>query len=150
MFYPNSEMSHANRASQKVWFWNCKLEVSQQNQNNIGQQVCHFSVANTRDAEQILSYAAREHSYSLCNSGTTGCTCDSYVGWVTVNGWAAQRLVTVCVHLLKKCFVCVSPAQFCPCFLQLISGEVGASLSQELHNFLVPKLVIWHVTIKYN
>lgn len=32
-----------------------------------------------------------------------------------------------------------SPAQFCACFIQFFSGEMSSSLSQQLHNFPVPK-----------
>lgn len=40
----------------------------------------------------------------------------------------------------KFATVYVSPAEFCSCFIQFVSGEVGSSLSQQLHNILVPKL----------
>lgn len=104
---------------------------------NRGHRVCGIP-ADTSDANQIQSYAARGHSYSLRNSGATGCTGVSYAGWVTVDG---SELATVYVcDCLKTCFLCVSPAQLCSCFLQLVSGEVGPSLSQQLHNILVPEL----------
>lgn len=113
---------------------------------NRGHRVCCIP-ADTSDAKQIWSYAARGHSYGLCNSGATGCTGVSYAGWVTVDGC---ELATVYVHdCLKTCFLCVSPAQLCSCFLELVSGEVGPSLSQQLHNILVPELVRGHAMKSY-
>lgn len=76
--------------------WSC---LNNNNNNNGGQQVCHIP-ASLRGAEQIQSYAAREHSYSLSNSGTTGCTCVSNVGWVTE--LLSNSLVAFRVQLLKR------------------------------------------------
>lgn len=101
-----------------------------------------FKLHYSSDAELMSSNAVRGHSFCLCNSGATGWTWVSYVGWAAI-GWlqitaAACVGVCVCVRAGGQQRGDASPAQFCSCLVQFVSGEVGPSLSQQQHHVSVP------------
>lgn len=58
------------------------------------------------DADWVQNYAARLHSYSLCNTRVTGWTCVSYAGWVSTDSLATKCAVLRACRL-ETCFLLV-------------------------------------------